>query len=380
MSIPRPTLAKINGRGQSEVEAKLPGAEARLYATPESVLVEVDAGHHHALYGRVERAERNLFPHLVEDRFVDEMLQLWKVSNGAGGFGRIGPTKATGRIVVTGESPATVPTGREWQIGDQVYTIDVGYTFVETLEEHEFAVTAKTAGPEANTKASGTPIALVSPIALVVSPAFVMAGGIDGGADQETLAAARIRLREQIRAPNAGGARNDWIPIAKAASTLVTEAWEQPRVLGSGTMRVLIANDNENPPLADATLVAIVQTYMRDTDSDSYVTGKAPTSAIVTVASVTAKAFAVTASIELDEGAIWEDENGDGVKRDIGVELAALVAEVRKPAVTITLEEIGGAIQAAAGVLTHNLTSPATDVTHTALEIPYIAAHTLTEA
>lgn len=383
MGTPRPTLPELAARSKAEVDAKLEGAEARLYRTPEGILAEVAAGHAHGLYGRLERAERQLFPQFMDDAYVDEALVIYKVSNGQGGFGRIPAKRATGKASFTGSSAAVVAAGTEVKIGDVVYTIDSGYTYPAAIEDHIFNVTARDAGSAGNAD-DGAEITLATPIANVVSEGTVTAGGLTNGAEQETLAAAKVRLLEAIAAPGTGGARGDFKPLAKAASSLVTEAWELPRYSGAGTMLILLANDNEDPPQLDPTTVTEVLNYIQTTDADGYVTGKGPTSAIVSCASVFTKAFEVAAEITLDDGAIWEDDDGNGTKRNIEVELAAFIAAVRKPKVTITVEEVHGAIQRAPGVKSHNLTqinggAPA-DVTHTDLQIPYVGTHNLTKA
>lgn len=379
MTARRPTLDELNARSQAEIEGKLAGAEARLFATPEYVLAQVSAGHAHGMYGRVERAERQLFPATMDDEFIDASLKIWKVSDGAGGYGRIKAAKATGKATFTGSSGAAMPTGREVKIGEQVYTIDVGYTYPAASEDHIFDITAKAPGADSNADAGAT-VSLVSAIANIETDGTVTGGGLTDGAAQETLAAAKVRLEQAIRTPGAGGARGDYVPLAKAVSALVTEAWELPRQNGQGTMLVLVANDNEDPPDADATLTAAVLAALQSTDADGFITGTAPTSAILTVGSVFTQALEVTASITLDTGAIWEDSDGEGVRKDVETEIAALIMNVRKPGVTVTTEEISGAIQRAAGVKSHTLTAPAADVTHTALQIPYAGTHTLTQA
>jgi len=384
MTAARPTLDELNTRSQAEIEAKLDGAAARLFGTSESILGEVAGGHAHGLYGRVERAERQLFPHLMDDEYVDAALKIWKVSDGAGGYGRIPAVKASGTVRLTATSNATVPEGTLLSFKGAIYKIDAGegYTFPAAGGSHDFAVTSQDPGTAGNITVSPALLQLVTPIADVATNGLVI--GIGGGTEQETLAAARVRLTEAVRTPGAGGAPGDFKTYAKAASALVTRAWEKPRYLGQGTMLVLIANDNESPPVADAALVSTVQDYLQATDADGYITGAAPTTAIVSVQSVGVKALAVTASITLETGAIWEDADGEGVKKDVTAEIAALVERVASatngPGVTITTEEISGAIQRADGVKSHTLTVPAADVTHTALQIPYAGTHTLTEA
>ena len=380
MSTPRPSIDELIDRGRAEVESKLPGAAARLYGTPESILAEVTAGHAHGLYGRVERAERQIFPQLMDDRWLDEALKTRGVSDGAGGFGRIAAVAATGKAVFTGAAPAIVPTGTTLQIGDEVYTIDAGYTYVQPAnEDHEFDITAAIPGANGNAGA-GAVISLASPIALVTTDGTVSAGGIGKGADLETIDAARTRLIEVIRASGAGGAPGDYVVFAKAASALVTRAWELPRANGQGTVLVLIADDNETPPVPVGVTVTAVQDALQATDVDGKITGTAPTAAIVTVAAVTAKALAVTATITIETGAVWQDSNGDGVKRDVSNEIAALIERIAEPGATVTTAELSGAIQRAAGVQSHTLVAPAADVTHTAQEIPYEGLHSFSQS
>ncbi len=375
MSFPRPTLDELKLRGRSDLESKLEGAQARLQGTPEQVLSDVSAGHAHSLHGHLDHATKQLFPQLQDDEWIDESLATWKVSNGAGGFGRIPAQPATGAASLTAPaiSSASVSAGTRLTIGEQVYTVDVGEDFTFTGgDTHSFAVTAVAAGSDGNADTAAI-ISLETPITNLFTDGTVDSPGLTGGSPIETLEAAQVRLLEQVRAPGAGGARGDFITLAKAVSPLVTRAFELPRNLGSGTMHLLIADDNEDPPVAGAGLVTLVQDALQDTDVDGFVTGTAPTSAVVTVASVATKALAVTASLTLKTGAVLAD-----TVTNVEAEIAALVADVARPGVTITTEEVAGAIQRASGVLSHNLTVPGADVTHTALQIPIDGSHTIT--
>lgn len=383
MPYPRPTRETILRRAYSDLEAAYPSAGVRIPGHPARVEAAVSAELAHHTHGHVANAVKQMFPHLCDDRFVGEWMRVYKVSDGAGGFGRLRPTRASGTVTFTLDGSASpIPVATAVQIGERRYTVTDGAVPLAGDLTAQVTIQATENGAAYNVLETGTAAELVAPIAGVSGA--VVDTVISGGADVESVTAARTRLLAAIRAANSGGGPGDYVAWARNASQLVTRAWEIARYTGPGTMRVLIANDNESPPVADADLVTTVQNYLQKTEVSSggwtKITGVAPATAVVTVASVGTKALPVTASVELETGEVFDDGAGGGVRALVEIEIAALIALRAEPGETITVEEISGAIQRAPGVRSHTLTAPAADVTHTALEIPVVGTHTLTEA
>lgn len=381
MPYPRPSPDDLVRRALSDVEARMPGADARLPGAPERELAKVAAGFAHTEHGHIDHATRQLFPHLCEDRFVEEYMRIFKVPDGEGGYGKIRAQHAKGITQMTGTT-GTINAGDRFVVGGRFYTADDSISWTGILNTFDIDITAEDAGAAGNVD-PGTEISLVVPTAGVTTEGVTGPAGITGGTDIESNDAARKRLVEKIGTPGSGGASGDFQVWARAASPLVTRVWELPRQLGPGTVQVLIANDNESPPVPDAALVQTVQDHLQKVETATggwlKITGEAPVTAITTVTAVSTKALDVTAQVELDDGEIWDDGEGGGVKPLVEIEIAALIALRAEPGATIELEEIHGAIQRAAGVKSHNLSAPVADVTHTTTEIPIAGTHTLTE-
>lgn len=386
MAYPRPTRETLHRRSLSDLESRLPEAGARIPGHPARIEAQVSADLSHSNHGHSAQSIRQLFPHLCDDRYVDEWARVYKVSDGSGGYGRLRPQKASGTVTLTftaaGGSP--IPSGTLLEIDGRRYSVTTSVTPLAVDLEAEVEVSAVDRGAAGNADA-GTTISLVSPLSDVDSDGTVGADGLSGGSDLESAASCRARVLDKIQAANSGGGPGDYKVLARAASSLVTRAWEVPRYYGAGTMVVLIANDNEDPPEADTTLVSTVQDALqKPTPKTGYtqITGSAPMTAVVTVASVDTKALSIVASFELEDGEVWDDGEGGGVLPLVEIEIAAMIllASEVDTGPTITLEEIGYALNNAAGVKSHTLTSPAADVTHTALQIPVAGAHTLTES
>lgn len=382
MPYPRPDRETLHRRSRSDIEAELDNSGVRIPGHPIRVEASVSADLAHHNHGHVANSVRQMFPHLCDDRFVSEWMRVYKVPDGKGGYGRLRPEKASGDVTLPLSGADPIPVGHPVQIGDRRYTVTVGATPLAADLEATVTIEADEPGLEFNVPDAGTAVDLVTPITGVSSGTVDTT--ISGGTDVESITAARTRLLEHIRSANSGGGPGDYVRWAKEASSLVTRAWELPRQNGAGTVVVLLANDNESPPEPDTALVTVVQDYLQKSETSSggwtKITGVAPATAVVSAVACSTSELSVTASVELEDGEVWDDGAGGGVKPLVEIELAGMVALRAEPGATITPEQVSGAIQNTPGVKSHTLTSPAADVTHDVLEIPIIGSHTLTEA
>lgn len=349
MPFTRPTIAQLIARTKSDIETRLPGADARIRRSVEAVLSRVNAGGSHSLHGHLVWLSKQLFPDTAEDEFLVRWATIW-------GLERTEAVKASGTLAITGVNTTICPDETLWQTADEViYEQDGAVTITAGVAAPD--VVAVVGGTDGNQDAGAT-LSLVTPITGIDSDGAVDGSGLTGGIDEETDAALLIRLLLRLQSPPKGGGPGDYVFWAlEVAGT--TRAWQYPLVDGGGTVAVRFVMDNKAITLIpDAGEVATVQAYI-DT--------KAPVTAEVTVIAPVATATAFTISITPDTAAI---------RTAVEAELDDLYLREAEPGGTIYLSQINEAISLAEGETDHTLTVPAADVTHTANQMPTVGTIT----
>lgn len=350
MPFQRPTLAELIAQGQAEIEASLPGADASLRRTVLGVLTRVIAGGEHGLYGYLDWLSNQVLPDTAESEHLDRHASIWGVTRKAAAF-------TTGTVDFTGTNGAVVPVGSELKRADGVkYLTTTEATIAAGVAA---AIVAATSAGIDGLADAGQALNLTTPIAGVASAAVVAAGGLIGGADEESDADIRTRVLARIQAPPHGGADFDYITWALEVAG-VTRAWVYAQELGLGTVTVRFMMDNtyaDGIPLAAD--VAAVQAYIDP--------ARPVTAALTVVAPI---AVPVNYTIAGLNPATAE------VKAAIDAELADLIKREAIPGGTILLSHIREAISIAAGETDHALTVPAADVTHTTGQIATMGAIT----
>jgi len=332
----RPTLDDLIGRARTDIEARLPGTDARLRHSNLDVLARVHAAAVHGLYGYLAWAARQVLVDTAEAESLARHAAVWGVT-------RLPASYAEGGVSVTGESGAVVPTGTSMLRSD-------GAEFVSTADATlasgtaTVQVTALLAGAAGNAVVS-TGMTLVLPVAGVSGTAAVATGGLVGGADAESDDALRARVLYRIQQPPMGGAAHDYVAWALEVAG-VTRAWVYPLELGVGTVVVRFVRDNDVSMIPDGGEVSAVQTY---------IDARRPVTAQVTVAAPTADPLDLTIDITPDTAA---------VRTAIQLELEDLLRREAAPGGTILLSHLREAISVAAGETDHTLSSPTADVTH----------------
>jgi len=341
MPFTRPTLPALIERQQADMEAHLPGTDARLRRSNVHVLARVNAGGLHSVYGYLDYLARQLFVATAEGLYLDRRAAPW-------GLLRKAAVAAGGNITVTGTDTTVIPAGTLWQRAD-------GTQFAST-EEVEIAgatavpVLAEVAGLDGNTAADST-LSLVSPIAGVDADATVAVDGITGGFDIETDDELRARLFQRLQNPPAGGADHDYVRWALEVAG-VTRAWVRPLWLGGGTVGVFIAADNApGGPIPDGALVDAVQTYIE---------ALAPVTTTVYVMAPVAVPLDLTLAVL---------PNTTAVQDAIEAEIVDMLLDEAETGAALYLAQIHRAIAAAEGWTTYTLVAPVADVTHAANEL-----------
>jgi len=341
MPFERPSLPTIINRISSDIESRLPGADARLRRQVLTVLGRAQAGAVHGLYGYLVWVAEQILPDLADEEMLARHAAIWDVP-------RKQPAQAGGDVVFTGTTGTVIAAGTLLTRSDGVeFATDAEATLAAgTITA---AVTAVEAGEDGNTEAAST-LTLVNPIAGCDSSATVDTGGLTGGTDIEDVEDWRGRVIARIQNPPHGGKASDYELWAMEVAG-VTRVWVEPLYLGEGTVGVFFVCDDLDPIIPDAAKVSDVQ---------DYIDALRPVTAQVTVMAPTA--------VEVDF-TIAVTPATDAVKTAIIAELADLILRDGEPGGTIYLSQINEAISVAAGETDHTLTVPAANVAMAAGEL-----------
>jgi uncharacterized phage protein gp47/JayE len=335
MPFDRPTLAELADRAVSDINTRLPGADASLRRSNLNVLALTHAGAVHGLYGYLDWIVRQVIYDTAESEYLERWSSIW-------GIYRLPAAYATGSVTLAGASGSVVPAGTVLTRADGAeFSTDDEVTFSGTTATA--SVTALEAGQDGNTAAAAK-LTITTPVAGVEASATVDSNGLTQGADVETDAALRARLLSRIRQPPHGGASHDYLAWALEVPG-VTRAWVYPQELGAGTVTVRFVRDNDAAIFPDAGELAAVQAYIDE---------RRPVTAQVTVTAPIAAPLDFTfTSISPSTAA---------VKAAVEAELADLISRESEPGGTLYLSHIRAAISAAVGENNYMMTAPSADV------------------
>lgn len=334
----RPTLQQIIARVAADLEAQLPGADARLRRQVLTVLGRTLSGAVHGLYGYLDYLALQILPDTADTDHLERWSAIW-------GLTRKPAASAVGIVTLTGTDATVIQAGTLLQRADGAeYATDAEGVIAGGAVD--LAVTAEIAGTAGNADA-GTGLTLLNPIAGVNSVG-ASAAGLSGGAEAETDASLRSRLLERLQSPPHGGAAADYEAWALAVAQ-VTRAWCFPLNRGAGTVDLYFVCDDLATIIPDAAKVAEVQAYidtLRPVTADFQAKAPAAEPLNFTLQVVPATA-AVQAAVEaeLRDLLLREALPGDGLDQG-----------------TILLSHIREAISAAAGETDYTLTAPVANV------------------
>lgn len=335
MSFARPTLKDLVQRGQDDLNARLPGADSRLRRSVLGVLVTTFMGAIFNLYGYLDYLARQILPDTAEGEWLVRHAGIYGMTVKAA-------TVARGQVTATGTNGAVIDAGVVLQRADgATYTVQTAVVIGAGQAVVNVAADRAGAGSQA---LAGIKLAFVSPVAGVGATTVVNAGGLTGGADQETDDQLRDRLASRMAAAPAGGAEHDYVRWTREVPE-VTRAWPFPGWMGAGTIGVSFVMDGRVNPIPTAADVAAVKAYLAS---------RAPVTADVVV-------FAPTPSpLDVEIGGLVP--NDPAVKAAISAELNDLLFREATPGGTIPVSWIREAISQAAGERDHVLLAPTANV------------------
>lgn len=349
MPFSKPDLATLIEAAETDIEARLPGADARLRNSNLNVLARVLAGGEHGLYEYIDWISKQTLVDTADAEILDRHATIWGVT-------RVPAAFAGGNVTISGTNGSVIPAGTRLRRSDNVeYTTNAEATIASGTAT--VAVTAVVAAETANALAAAA-INLITPIGGVTNAAVVASGGLTGGADAETDAALRLRVLSRIQQPPHGGADFDYVKWTLEQPG-VTRAWVYPQELGLGTVTVRFMMDDtydDGIPLeADVTAVQTALDLLRPVTADLTVVAPVAVPLNITTLSITPSTTTIQTAIE--------------------AEIADLILREATPGATILISHLREAISIAAGETDHALTNPSADITHATGEIAVVGTY-----
>jgi uncharacterized phage protein gp47/JayE len=346
----RPTIQELIDRAAADVEARIPGSDARPRRSNLNVLARVNAGAAHGLYGRLDYLARQIIPDTADVEELERWCAAWNVQRKAAAL-------AKGNVTFTGTNGTNIPAASQLTRSDgALYTTDALAVIAAGVAL--VAVTAVAAGAAGNLDAAAL-LTLSTPIAGINGSATVAAGGLSQGADTESDDSLRARLIARISKPPQGGDKDDYLAWALEVAG-VTRAWCYPLELGAGTVTVRFVRDADaGSIIPDAGEVAAVQ---------AYIDARRPVTANVTVVAPIADPLAFVFTLL--------DPNTQATKDAISASLTNLLQLDAQPGGTLLLSHIREAISLAVGENNYTLTAPAADVVSATGHMPTLGAIT----
>lgn len=336
MAFTRPTLRALVTQSESEINALIVGADARLRFSVLNVFARVWAGLVDGLYGALTFLSKQLFTATATRQYLTLIGQSY-------GIIRNLSTAASGQVRVNGANGTVVNINTIFSRADGVQYLALsgaviggsGYVLIDAIAT---TVGVNTNAIEDTQLNSATPIAGATSI-------IVGVGGMTGGSDDESDDSYRARIELRLQNQGGAGTRADWERWARGFGANVTRVWVFPLVQGAGTVGIVFAEDN----------ALIVPSPAQITAMQTYLEGFEPAGSTVYVYAPTLVPIDFT---------IAETPSGlPAVRQSITEELTDLLFREAYPSNMIPLSEINAAISSATGEVDHTLTVPSTALT-----------------
>ena len=336
MPFETPSLPVLISRTQSDL------ASEALRRSDAQVLARTLSGTAYGLYGYLDWIADQILPDKADEETLERIaaLRLNQPRNAA--------QPAEGSVSFTAAAGAVLDINVVLQAGDgRMYRVTAGVTTVSGVNTTTIA--AVEAGALGNADA-GLQLTLVQPVAGVTNAFTVIAPGLSGGIEKESIESLRARVIRSYRVIPHGGSADDYETWALEFPG-VTRAWCRGNYLGPGTVGLFVMRDNDLVPVPNPTQLQEIKDYieqLRPVTAELYVlapTLKPVLYSIHPVPDTTAVRATITASLK------------DLHEREAGLGDKLLISHIRE------------AISGAAGETDHSLTVPSADVTAAANEL-----------
>lgn len=286
MPFETPTLPALIARSQSD----LAGGSALVRSDAE-VLSRVLGAASYGRYGHQQYIADQILPDTADEETLLRMARARLKRD------RLEAVAAAGTATFAGAASALLDAGTLLQRDDKVL-FRVRASVKLTGAEGSAVLEALEAGELGNTPA-GTQLRLVSPVLGVNEVFTVVAPGLTGGTEQESIETLRGRVIRSYRVIPHGGNKSDYETWATEVAG-VTRAWVVRHWLGPGTVGLFFVRDGDVNLIPNADAIATVTAYIeqeRPVTAEVYVA--APAEKLVTYQlSVTPDSSAVRRAVE----------------------------------------------------------------------------------
>ena len=369
-----PTLTQLRASCRAFFAARLPGADTTLRRNNIGVSADAMAGVVYEQYGFLATLANQLFPATANHYFLLRFAARY-------GMAPKGPTTSAGNVILSGTAGIPIP-------GGSVLLAQDGVTEFATQQTTDLSgspgaatipIVALTAGSVGNL-APGAVLTLTTAIAGVYPTGNVDSNGLTGGTDTESDESllARVQAREQN--PPQGGSATDWWQWALAIPN-ATRAWVFPGNSGPGTVDVAFVIDTRTniiPLTADLTAgeASIAALGLVPVTVPYTAFALVPDAINITINNLVPVAGTTSATAQANILAELADlfaRLGTPGNATVGSNIGTPGAN---PPGVIDLEQIDGAIEGAAGVLTYDLVAPTADYSAANGHIPILGTVT----
>jgi uncharacterized phage protein gp47/JayE len=330
MPFDTPSLPELISRTQGDL------ASDSLRRSDAQVLARTLSGTAYGLYGYLDWITEQILPDKADEETLERIaaLRLNQPRNAA--------QPAEGAVSFSAAAGAVVDVDVVLQAGDgRMYRVTTGVTTVAGV--NTTTIEAVDSGTLGNADA-GLALTLVQPVSGVTNAFTVIAPGLSGGIERESIESLRARVIRSYRVIPHGGSADDYETWALEFPG-VTRAWCRGNYLGPGTVGLFVMRDNDPVPVPNPAQLLEIKNYiepLRPVTAELYVlapTEKPVLYSIHPVPDTTAVRAAIVANLK------------DLHDREAGLGDMLLISHIRE------------AISGAAGETDHLLTVPAADVT-----------------
>ena len=244
-----PSLPELIARAQSDL-----GGSSALLRSDAEVLARVFAGAAYGRYGHQEYIAAQILPDTADEDTLRRMARARLKRD------RLDAVAATGSASFIGAAPALLDAGTLLQREDGVsFRVTASVKLVKTQGVAQLE--ALEPGQLGNTPA-GTALRLVSPARGVGTEFTVLAPGLGGGTEQESIETLRGRVIRSYRVIPHGGSASDYVTWALEVAG-VTRAWLIRHWLGPGTVGLFFVRDDDIDLIPSAEACAVVEAYIQ---------------------------------------------------------------------------------------------------------------------
>lgn len=306
------------------------------------VLARALSGAAYGLYGYIDWVAKQILPDTADESTLERQALLRLETP------RIPAKAATGSATFQAAAGAVLDANQVLQASDgRQYRVAAAVT--TSAGSNTASLEAVEGGALGNAD-TGLTLTLVQPVVGVAESFTVLAPGLTGGSDRESIESLRSRVIRSYKVIPHGGDADDYVTWALECAG-VTRAWTVKNYMGPGTVGVFFVRDGDANIIPDANEIAVVRAYLET---------KAP---------VTAEVYALAPVLKQVNYTIALTPDTSSVRAAVVAELADLHAREAGLGKPLLISHIREAVSSAEGETDNLVISPAVDVTASANQL-----------